>query len=319
MSAPHVYELHGLHVRSELPLDGRVSDSFGDPDWDVRFFDPTGEARAARNGSVLAQVDEIEYTLIATGQGEYLVRFGRDFEFQISCDRRMIEARVYPGGDPELALILLAGNVLSSVLTLQGECVLHASGIQIDGSALAIVGASGMGKSTMTALLCAAGARLISDDVLRLESSTEGTECFAGTSLIRLRPAAAELALLFPAETTTETSDGRVAIRAQQAAGSRFRLDAIVIPRPSREASELLVERLGGGAALVELLRYPRALGWQVAEPTRRAFEFLAEVATNVPMYSAEIPWGPPFDSALPSQLLARVGIGATTPVTGTR
>lgn len=311
MSA-HVYELHGLRVRSELPLDGRVSDSFGDPDWDVRFFNPTGEARAARNGSVLAQVDEIEYTLIATGQGEYLVRFGRDFEFQISCDRRMIEARVYPGGDPELALILLAGNVLSSVLTLQGECVLHASGVQIDGSALAIVGASGMGKSTMTALLCAAGARLISDDVLRLTASRRGTACFAGTSLIRLRPAAAELALLFPDGMTIPTSDGRIGVRVEQAAGSRFQLHAMVIPRPSREAPELIVERLGGRAALVELLRYPRLLGWRVSEPTRQSFRFLSDVAMNVPVYSAEVPWGPPFDSAMPRQLLERVGIDRT-------
>ena len=217
-----------------------------------------------------------------------------------------------PGGDPELASILLAGNVLSSVLTLQGECVLHASGIQIDGSALAIVGASGMGKSTITALLCAAGARLISDDVLRLTASRRGTACFAGTSLIRLRPAAAELALLFPDGMTIPTSDGRIGVRVQQAAGSRFQLHAIVIPRPSREAPELIVERLGGRAALVELLRYPRLLGWRVSEPTRRSFRFLSDVAMNVPVFSAEVPWGPPFDSAMPRQLLERVGIDRT-------
>ncbi len=311
MSA-RVYELHGLRVRSELPLDGRISEDAAEPDFDVRLMDSDEDATHDQNARILAQVDESEYTFMATSPEEQLIRFGNQFEFQVSCERRLIKVRLSGGGNREFASILLAGNVLSSVLTLQGECVLHASGIQIDGSALAIVGASGMGKSTMTALLCAAGARLISDDVLRLTASRRGTACFAGTSLIRLRPAAAELALLFPDGMTIPTPDGRIGVRVQQAAGSRFQLHAIVIPRPSREAPELIVERLGGRAALVELLRYPRLLGWRVSEPTRRSFRFLSDVAMNVPVFSAEVPWGPPFDSAMPRQLLERVGIDRT-------
>lgn len=308
MSA-RVYELHGLRVRSELPLDGRISADAAEPDFDVRLTEPDEDATCDQNARILAQVDEIEYTFMATSKDEQVIRFGDQFEFQISWEHRMINVRLSAGGDRELASILLAGNVFSALLTLRGACVLHASGIQINGSTIAVVGASGMGKSTLTALFCAAGARLISDDVLRLESSSERTTCHAGTSLIRLRPAAAELASLFPSAAATQTSDGRIAVRAELAAGSRFRLDAILIPEPSRTIRVPTAERLGERDALMELVRYPRVVGWEVGEPTRQFFRVAYDVARTVPVFRATIPWGPPFDAAIPRLLLEAVEV----------
>ena len=53
---------------------------------------------------------------------------------------------------------------------------------------------------------------------------------------------------------------------------------------------------------------YPRVSGWQVSEPIRRQFQAFARVARSVPVFEAEIPWGPPFAPELPTALLRGVG-----------
>src|SRR5213078_1131320 len=135
--------------------------------------------------------------------------------------------------------ILLAGNVLASLLALQGECVLHASGVRADAWTLAILGASGVGKSTLAALFCAAGAKLVSDDLLRIVSNGGPPRCYSGTAQIRLRPSAAELADAFPAAARDLTADGRIAVTPERTAAPTSELDAILIPSPSRRARRL--------------------------------------------------------------------------------
>ena len=77
--------------------------------------------------------------------------------------------------------MLVGGTLLAFVLTMRGEAVLHASAVQVGDAALAFVGASGMGKSTMATLLCADGARLVTDDVLRLDTTSSATDLRPGS------------------------------------------------------------------------------------------------------------------------------------------
>ena len=93
-----------------------------------------------------------------------------------------------------VGLTVYAGNVLATVLELRGECILHASCVHVGGSTVAVVGDSGMGKSTVAALFCAEGAQLVSDDALRIDCADGNPICYRGTGQIRLRPAAARYA-----------------------------------------------------------------------------------------------------------------------------
>jgi hypothetical protein len=301
------YFLHGLRVRSEIPLAERVSGG-GKRDVDVRWGERTAIPDEPPAGRLLALRDPDigGCTIVETDSG-HTIRFSGECDFRITPNRRSILVDVAPGFDEGFVPIVLVGNVLASLLGLQGECVLHASGVRIDGSSLAILGASGMGKSTLAALFCADGAQLVSDDLLRVDSRGGRPRCYTGTTQIRLRPKSAELADVFPPDAREVTADERIAVTPIQAEGSTFELDAVLIPLPSRRAQRLRVRQLPKKDALVSLLQYPRILGWESAEPIRRHFEVCANIAESVPVFEATIPWGPPFPPDLPQAMIKEV------------
>lgn len=302
------YALHGLCVESEIPLQERLCERPADVC--IRWGE-TGDLPAeAPLGQVLAGVDRAAawYWLVDTGDG-YTIRVAGLYEFRVSRDRRIVIVHRAKDADPDLAPIFLSGIVLALLVSLAGRCVLHASAVQVEGVTVALAGGSGTGKSTVTALLCSGSATLISDDLLRIDVDRGNIVCFEGTSQIRLRASAAELACLFPAQASSLTADERIAVSVECASGSPFSLDAVVLPKPSRTASRLTVTRLTPYEALVELLRYPRVVGWHLPDPIRTFFRVAGEVSLRVPVHVAEIPWGPPFGPETASALLRETGI----------
>lgn len=78
---------------------------------------------------------------------------------------------------------LLFAQVLPLAAALQGRELFHASAVSLDGAAIAFVGFSGAGKSSIAAHLVARGALLVTDDVLALERSGEGVTAHPGCGL----------------------------------------------------------------------------------------------------------------------------------------
>ena len=309
--SPQVYELYGLRVCSELALPAPVSE---DPllPCDIEFrwggtkpfpdCIPPGEVLAKRvfdNGR--------GYTLTDTGTG-YTLRFHQRGEFRIDRDLRSVCVHLFPDADPDVAALLFTGNVLASILTLSGECVLHASAVKIGDEALAFVGGSGMGKSTLAALFCAQGSRFITDDLLRLQPNGRGFGCFPGTGEIRLRRKAAALAENLTEATQGTTSDGRLALRFE-GEQSMPPLGAIVIPRPSRRCRALQIEQLSPAQALLTLMTYSRIQNLQKQKHLQQRLDACGKIASSVPVFEAEIPWGPPFAPEIASALLREVGL----------
>ena len=68
----------------------------------------------------------------------------------------------------------LVGQVLPFVAVLRGFEVFHASMVELDGRGVALVAASGVGKSTLAAALVARGARLVTDDVVAVAAAESG-------------------------------------------------------------------------------------------------------------------------------------------------
>jgi hypothetical protein len=196
------------------------------------------------------------------------------------------------------------GNLMACILALRGESVLHASAVAFDAAALACLGSSGMGKSSLAALLCAHGARLITDDLLRLQEDGDGWRCYPGAGQLRLRPDAAARSK-FPADLLETTADDRVAVKLA-VCQSMPRLGAIVIPHPSRRCDALKLERLPPARALLSLMAYPRIQESAQKQQRQRRLDFLGRIATSVSIFDAEIPWGLPF----PPQLAAALAGG---------
>src|SRR5437763_1915229 len=66
----------------------------------------------------------------------------------------------------------------------------------------------------------------------------------------------------------------------------------------SPACTTLRLERLRGPDALFALLCHPKIRGWHAEDVVQRQFQTLGRVAAVVPVYRAEIPWGPAADAA---------------------
>lgn len=77
---------------------------------------------------------------------------------------RLLTVTPEPDAPLETVQHLLLDQVLPYVLALRGEVVLHASGSVIDGTGVAFLGPSGMGKSTLATALGQRGHPVLTDD-----------------------------------------------------------------------------------------------------------------------------------------------------------
>lgn len=93
--------------------------------------------------------------------------------FRIAADARSADLAPIPRAAWRWQRVLI-GQVLPFAALLNGLEVLHASAVEIGGSAVAIVGGSHAGKSTLAAHWVAGGATLVADDVVALEPTTAG-------------------------------------------------------------------------------------------------------------------------------------------------
>jgi hypothetical protein len=317
-SAAHTYELHGLVVESPIPLDGRRVDR--PPDYRV----VEGESRHTSGpppGRLLAEQRLGELNSWAVEDADdpmrRTIRYGGICDVVVDRRDRAITVHPRPGAELEVVSILLASSVLAHVLATRGQPCLHASAVETGDDALAIVGFGGVGKSTLAAILCAAGARLVSDDALRVGFADGRAECFLGTVVLRLRPSAAELAARFDGIEQHLSADERICIAPPRPGSSRVRLGAVLLPRPSHEARELDAQSLGPREALLELVRFPRLIAWLGGPPIRDHFVAAARLAKTVPVFRASVPWGPPFADDLAAELLAVVGMSSPLAASG--
>ena len=187
--------------------------------------------------------------------------------------------------------------------------MLHASAVELDGSAMAFVGNSGQGKSTMATLMCARGARLVTDDVLSVD--LDGDRAFArlGATELRLRKGADELAALFVAADVPNrrtSADHRQVLRLADDATDRVDLRTIVIPLPDRKRTDLDLIDVPRRDAPFVLLQFLRLTGWRDQIIANGHFAAMVEVARRTSVRVAKVPWGPPFDPRM-SQRLAEL------------
>ena len=300
-----IYVQCGLRMRSEVEVD--LPTATGDDcDVDIRWGPDIHNSAERVPGEVIASYgtgDTTWYTATSTGSG-YVVRFANVGEFIISADLSEVVVRGDPAGRVELLPILLAGTVSSFLLALRGATVLHASAVAIDGSALAFVGQSGRGKSTLAALLCVDGAQLVTDDVLVADPGPPVT-CVGGASGLRLRAAAAAIAAERPEHSTRLTADDRHSFSPTPAPLRPLPLSAIVIPSPSRTVTEVEIRPIPPTDALFALLSFPRVHGWRQSDVLSRDFTRLGEIVNRIPVLHAIIPWGPPFSADVTRSLAA--------------
>lgn len=165
------YRLFGLLIDSAIALpELAVADGCGTADVVIRL-----------GGRQQGTVEGLE----AAGDGLRLtIPEIADYEL-----RGGSEIVVHPHeGVPERNLRLyLLGSAMGVLIHQRGLLPLHANAVEIGGRAIAFMGASGEGKSTLAAWLHDRGHRVIADDVCALDCRGEGApQVHAGIPRLRL-------------------------------------------------------------------------------------------------------------------------------------
>jgi hypothetical protein len=128
-----------------------------------------------RVGMTVERDDELGFRVWAPRHGCYLVA---------ADGRRVLCAP--PSGPAWRWERLVLAQVLPLAAVLRGKDVLHASAVACSGRAVAFMGRSGAGKTTLAGRIVANGARLVTDDVLAVDLSGEDVLVHRGAAVARI-------------------------------------------------------------------------------------------------------------------------------------
>jgi hypothetical protein len=112
--------------------------------------------------------------------GRFLVEFGHKIVIEPA-----------PGIEEDILRPCILGPIFSVLLRQRGLLVLHASSVAINGEAVAFLGHSGWGKSTLANAFYNQGYSLLSDDVLAIRVAGSYPMTFPAYPYVRLLPDAA--------------------------------------------------------------------------------------------------------------------------------
>jgi hypothetical protein len=183
---------------------------------------------------------------------------------------------------------LVLAQALPLAAVLQGMEVLHASAVCVDGRALAFLGPSGAGKTTLATRLVARGARLVTDDVLAV--STEGATVWGHRGGAVARIDADTLRGMTPAE---RAALGRVEARGAKwhvrppTGPARVPLGALYVLAGGARDARVTVRPLDPvdpgvllGSAFLPYL--------DAGDRLRRQLDVVAAIAAGVPAYAVD-------------------------------
>lgn len=174
----HLHRLYGLVVRASRPLPAPTVD--GPPDITIHEHNTRCPAPFPPGPHGYS------YGTLATG--EVHVSWNDLFDFLVSADGSRIDVFSEAAAGVEPVYTYLISQVISVALLAKEMESLHASAVARNGKAVVLIGESGFGKSTLTAALVRAGARLITDDLLVLRETTNGYIAAPGAFRIKLEP-----------------------------------------------------------------------------------------------------------------------------------
>ena len=163
----HRYTVGGMVVESNVPLPELAGSDEQEPECGFCLLE-TGPAENAVTDWAYhcRSAAGATWLSVATSPAGYLLRFPDLADFVVADDGGSIRCHPTPRAPVETIRHLLLDQVIPRVLTRRGRLVLHASAVVLPRGAVAFLGLTGQGKSTLTAAFCTEGYRLLTDDCL---------------------------------------------------------------------------------------------------------------------------------------------------------
>lgn len=301
--------LYGLRIEADYELNDVGQPFDGEPDVRIRSGSPFSRWPELPAGTTMldfSTANDHWYTLVRAEDGRLVLRIPTLCDFAISADLAEVDVSMHEDAPEGMDAVLTSGALLSALLFLRGTPVFHGSAVERDGGAIAFVGHSGQGKTTMATAFCAEGAAAVTDDVLVVDSRPDGRHTVRrGSRELRLRSGTVELLDADGADVVRTSVDDRSILTPRHTEHDNPALRAIVIPRPRRDGSPLSFQRLGQKDAVLALMAFPRLMGWRDADVLAQYFAAATRIVADVPVLVGNVPWGPPFATDLYDTLRA--------------
>lgn len=292
------YALYGLRIRSHLKLTLDAVFVEGLPD--VELLPGTPERFVfVRAQIVLDHNDWIHVHSLSDGW-TYL-RYDELFEFLVSPEGDFILYQFLREVSLESFQTYALGRVFSFALVKMGYEPLHAATIVIKGKAVAFLGASTFGKSSLAACFIASGYPLLTDDTLRLEEREGVYVAFPGPPRLRLMPKIGRLYLgdneagvvMNPREENAKAPKLVYRLSPSQSYCEVAPLGAIYAVTPPRKVyrkQQIAIDALSPLQALMSVLRFTHNDQLAYGDRLSRQFESARRLIENSPVRALTYP-----------------------------
>ncbi|MDX1401962.1 MAG: hypothetical protein R3245_08575, partial [Kiloniellales bacterium] len=226
----------------------------------------------------------------------FLLRFPGLIDFAISNDARQIKVWPAPRTQMETFCHLLLDQVLPRVLAQQGRLVVHAGAARVGDRAIAFIGNTGSGKSTLTASLHAAGYPLLADDGLVLMQREGVTLALPTYPSLRLWPdAIASLFIQAPkVATMAQYSSKRRITMTENWAQTEGPLSLasfyVIEQRAAADDASVSLSRLTPSEACIAIIANSFQLDVTDGPRAAELFAIASNISENVPVFSLVYP-----------------------------
>lgn len=241
--------------------------------------------------------DGSAWLLCSKSRGGYLLSFADHAEFWVGRARGQVICVRTRGEIPDNTLRhLLLDQAFPFVLNVLGKHPIHATAVSVRGGVCAFIGPAGSGKSTLAASFLANGHNLFADDCLPLiqaRGKILAVPAYPGLRLWRDVSDAMGISARTDVKVTHYSEKSRMVAFSTRFASKPAPLVRIYALERDDAASPTAppsIEPLLGRDALLPLIRASYSFDVTDRQALKRDFDFVAALATSVPVRRLRVP-----------------------------
>lgn len=292
----HEYVVYGFRLRSAMKLSLSEAAPGGAADIDLL---PGEEAWFERTTSQFALDHSHWINVHESPEGWSYVRYEGMFEFMVSPSGNRVLYRLLEDVSLDSFETYALGRIFSFAMVKKGFEPLHASTVVVDGCAVAFLGSSTFGKSSLAARFVADGHQLLTDDVLRAEEQPDGRVlAFPGPPRLKLMPIVARRLMRDTSLRAPINSRGRHPKRIYPLTAAQYCAEpvplraiyAVTPPRNVHRKQRITIAPLPPVRALMKLLTFTHNDNVTGGERLARQFDAAQRLLRTVPIRALSYP-----------------------------
>jgi hypothetical protein len=293
-----LYTIYDLTLDSNITLPLLTRAEGGEPDCTFQLLPAQETAPIPYNWFYHWQLpDEDPWLSFAKKNSDYLLRFPNLADFTVSNDGRSVVCHPVPGIPLETIRHLLIDQVIPLLLSKQEKLALHASAVVSDEGAIAFMGMTGRGKSTLAASF-SKNLSILTDDCLLLKRKNGqvfGLPSYPGLrlwpdSILNLfdrQPNLCQVAH-YTEKQRIGSGDADITFFPQDA--PMRRVYVLQTSDGSKSVDGVQIVKLSPQSAFMELVKHAYRIDVHSPENLRNEFNHLTELAALPIFYSLKYP-----------------------------